>query len=69
MHQRSCRVIKGLAEEMFEIESNIRQVAVEAEQNTIINDIVFIKAGVKMPKSFDQWKLANDYFTAALPIA
>ena len=60
MHHRSCRVIKGLAGETFEI---------QPERNTVIDDTVLIKAGVKLPKSFDQRKLANDYFTAALPIA
>ena len=52
MHHRSCRVIKGLAGETFEIQSTIEPVAVEPERNTVIDDIVLIKAGVKLPKSF-----------------
>ena len=28
-----------------------------------------IKPGVKLPKSDDQWKLANDYFAASMPIS
>ena len=69
IHHLSCSVIKGLAEETFEIQSNIEQVTVEPERNTVIDDMALIKAGAKLPKSFDQWKLANGYFTAALPIA
>ena len=45
------------------------QVAVEQQRNTIIGDTVSTKAWPKLPKSFDQWKLANEYFTAALSIA
>ena len=62
-------MINGLARETFEIQSNMEPVAVEPERNTIINDTILIKAGVKLPKYFDHWKLANDYITAALPIA
>ena len=53
MHHRSCCVIKGLAGETFKIQSNIKPVAVEPERNTIIDDIVLLKVGVKLPKSFN----------------
>ena len=61
--------IQSFFEISVEIQRYIEPVVVEPERNTVIDDIVLIKAGVKLPKSFDQWKLANDYFTAALPIA
>ena len=54
MHHRSCHVINGLAGETFGIQSNKEQNAIETERNTIIDHIVLIKAGVKLPKSFDQ---------------
>ena len=68
MHQRSCRVIKGLAGETFEIQVTVEQI-VEPDRNEIIEDNVYIKTGVTLPKSLDQWKFANDYFRATLPIA
>ena len=36
--------------------------------SSIIDDEVLTKVGVKLPKSVDQWKSANDYFKISLPI-
>ena len=47
MHQRSCRVIKGLAGETFEIQGTVEQI-VERDRNEIIEDNVSIKTGVKI---------------------
>ena len=68
MHQHSCRVINGLAGEIVEIQGTVEQI-VEPDRNEIIEDNVLIKPGVKLPKSLDQWKFANEYFRATLPVA
>jgi len=69
MHQCSCRVIKGLAGETLEEQSTIDEVVFVPERNAIIDYVVSIKAVTKLPKSFDQWKLANEYFITASTIA
>ena len=65
MHQRSCRVIKDMSSETFEVleQSNFT----DTGQNLDSADwdlLPNIKPGIKLPKSDDQWKLANDYVTA-----
>ena len=38
------------------------------ESAPLIDDQINIKVGVKLPKSEDQWKTANEYFQLLLPI-
>ena len=68
MHQHSCRVIIGLFGETFETECNEEYLPANELPPSAIDDQVFTKVGVKLPKSIDQWKAANDYFQASLPI-
>ena len=67
MHQRSCRVIKDLSGETFENQS-IDDRLPTTESAPIIDDQINIKVGVKLPRSDDQWKSANEYFQLLLPI-
>ena len=67
MHQRSCRVIKDLFGETFENQS-IDDCLPTTESAPIIDDQINIKVGVKLPRSDDQWKSANEYFQLLLPI-
>ena len=67
MHQSSCRVIKDLSGETFENES-IDDCLPTTESAPIIDDQINIKVGVKLPRSDDQWKSANEYFQLLLPI-
>ena len=69
MHQCSCRVIKGLARETLEEQNTIDEVVFVPERNAIIEYVVSIKAVTKLPKFFDQWRLANEYFITASTIA
>ena len=68
MHQRSCRVIIGLSGETFETQCNEEYLPANELPPSVIDDQVLTKVGVKLPKSIDQWKVANDYFQASLPI-
>ena len=71
MLQRSCRVIKGLEQETFAHE-DINQTYDDTGQ--LDDEIDFstmpdIKPGARLPTSDLDWKLANDFFVGALPIA
>ena len=66
-HQRSCRVIKGLNEEM--VSTN------ETETDEIMNDnigdfiaenLLELKPGIKLPKTETGWKEANTYLRSVL---
>ena len=74
MHQRSCRVIQGLQTETLErLEDELVQTfkneheseldIFELDQNNLENCIV--KQGVKLPRSPQQWLIANEFFKAA----
>ena len=74
MHQRSCRVIQGLQTETlgrledelvqtFENEHENELDVFELDQNDLENCIV--KQGVKLPRSPQQWLIANEFFKAA----
>ena len=67
MHQRSCRVIKELSGKTFE-NQRINDYLSTTESAPLINGQISIKVGVKLPKSDDQWKSANEYFQLLLPI-
>ena len=71
MHQRSCRVIKGLEQETFDSvdvnETYDDTGQIEHQINS--NSLPTIKPGIKLPKSDYDWKLANDFFTASLPVS
>ena len=54
--------------ETFEIQCNEEYLPANEVPPSVIDDQVLTKVGVKLPKSIDQWKVANDYFQASLPI-
>ena len=68
-HQRSCRVIRDLTKNYFELQNisdfenqpDLDHHVVRSEENPTF------KTGVKFPKSDEQWNLANNYFKAELP--
>ena len=77
MHQRSCRVIHGLNDELYnDIEEQINidsENAPELNQSTSHeespvndNDIPNLRKGIKLPKSNSEWSTANEYFKFAL---
>ena len=71
MHQRSCRVIKGLEEETFEshdLNQSLDDTG-QPDQEIELNSLPNIKPGIRLPKTDLDWKLANDFFLGALPIA
>ena len=71
MHQRSCRVIKGLEEETFEshdLNQSLDDTG-QPDQEIELNSLPNIKPGIRLPKTDLDWKLANDFFVGALPIA
>ena len=70
MHQRSFRIVKSMTSETFEVleQSNFTDTGQDLE-SVDWDSLPNIKAGVKLPKSDDQWKLANAYFAASMPIS
>ena len=76
MHQRSCRVIQGLNNELCadleeQITDNNTDTAVDEELNTISNrvnieEIPVLKKGINLPKRDSEWSTANEYFKSAL---
>ena len=71
MHQRSCRVLKGLEQENFDSvdvnETYDDTGQIERQINS--NSIPTIKPDIKLPKSDYDWKLADDFFTTSLPVS
>ena len=78
MHQRTCRVMQGLDDELCEqlqedIENSIRNTSSFGEdmENNVADatqmsgDFSLIKRGIKPPKSHHEWSTANDHFKAA----
>ena len=77
MHQRSCRVIHGLNDELYnEIEEQINidsenvpelnQSTSHEESPVNDNDVPNLRKGIKLPKSNSEWSTANEYFKFAL---
>ena len=71
MHQRSCRVIKGLDQQTFE-SVDLNQTYDDTGQidhQIDFKSIPNIKPGAKLPKSDNDWKLANNFFASSMPIS
>ena len=77
MHQRSCRVIHGLNDELYnDIEEQINidsenvpelnQSTSHEESRVNDNDVPNLRKGIKLPKSNSEWSTANEYFKFAL---
>jgi len=75
MHQRSCRVMEGLAKNVYgEMEEDSDNNSLDQEAaNDIISqsptsygDTCTLKKGIKLPKSPLEWSTANDYFKSTL---
>ena len=68
VHQRSCRAITSLNSDNIVID-NIEQDAIEnhfVTTNSNQDEFPFLKEGVKLPKSPEDWNLAHLYFHAEL---
>jgi hypothetical protein len=70
-HQRSCRFVKGMNNELLFEESEVNNLdddlSVELD-GLISNDTPGLKPGVKWPKNESQWREADFYFRAELPV-
>ena len=75
MHQRSCRVMDGLAKDAYEeLEDEMIENSIDQDTNDIIEsqssqnfgDPCILKKGIKLPKSPSEWSTANDYFKSTL---
>ena len=70
-HQRSCRTIKMLCNEVLDdLNSNNRtdqQEEITIDEN-IVNDHANLKAGIKLPKNDKDWETANSFFHLELSI-
>ena len=72
MHQRSCRVVSGLNDEL-RADSEMTSDHESEEQDwevptTFLEEDIFpdIKNGINLPKSDSQWLTANEYFKSVL---
>ena len=67
MHQRRCRITVGLHGDTFEyLEEEISDNRLDDESVSDINHVLGlqlsgIKPGVRLPKSHQQWSMANDF--------
>ena len=72
-HQRSCRVIMGLNDELnYALQENNEEIFGDQSESTVkvnLAEDTIIKPGIKLPKSESEWKTANSFFHANLPIA
>ena len=76
MHQRSCRVLQGLNENLLqdlerEITNNSADASTTCEvaqmdrsMQTEISTESYLKPGMKLPKTSWEWEAANGYFQA-----
>ena len=70
-HQRTCRFIKGLNDELYSVASN--ETDHDNDLPNCVDELVLcdmpeIKPGVKLPNTDAQWKEADVYFRAELPL-
>ena len=68
IRDHSCRTITSLNDDNIVID-NTEQDAIEnyfVTTNSNQDDFPFLKEGVKLPKSPEDWKLANQYFHSEL---
>ena len=66
LHQCSCRIITGFDKEelLEEVADNLPDT--NTGQDTLPEEIIDLKPGVRLPKTDDQWKLANQFFHSVL---
>ena len=65
-HQRSCRSIKHMRDELL-VEDATQNTAGNVESSsTLLNESPKVKPGVKLPKTSEEWELANTYFQSKL---
>ena len=70
-HQRSCRVIMGLTKLNYALQEDNDEIFGDQSESTInvnLAEDTIIKQGIKLPKSESEWKTANSFFHANLPI-
>ena len=65
-HQRSCRSIKPMSDEIS-VEDTIQDRSGNVACNsTFLDENPNIKPGIKLPKTNEEWELANTYFKSQL---
>jgi len=74
MHQRNCRIVNDLNEELI---ADLQDQFIDDSSDTILNDFEnsttpsveafpTLKKGINLPKHDSEWSTANDYFKIAL---
>ena len=76
MHQRSCRVVHSLSNELCaDLEEQIAVDSTDAQADDEITTIStkaehsecpILKKGINLPKKVSEWSTANEYFKSAL---
>ena len=65
-HQRSCRVIKGLSEEMVSSNDTETDEIIDNIDDFIPENLPELKPVIKLPKTETGWKEADTYFRSVL---
>ena len=60
-HQRTCRSVKHLCENVT-VEEDFEYDGEEVREPSFLNEVSNVKPGILLPKSQDQWEVANSYF-------
>ena len=71
-HQRTCRFIKGLNDELYSTVDNANEQEEELPDNLeelILQSMPDLKPVVKLPNTDAQWKEADLFFRTELPIS
>lgn len=74
MHQRSCRVVHGLGDELRQdlqeelLQDTDSHTTAEVHTEDALNDTPGLKEGINLPKSDSEWSTANDYFKMVLQL-
>ena len=72
LHHCSCRVVQCLGDisvDDIHVDSNDNNGVDNTVPTNVTNIMPVIKPGIKLPKTDSEWKTANDYFHAMLPMS
>ena len=65
-HQRSCRSIKHMKDELLVEDPMPNTMGNDARRSIMLDENPNVKAGIKLPKTVEDWELANTYFQSKL---
>ena len=71
-HQRLCRTVKSfscdLSDDYAYTNHEPENAVMDEHVDTLVDECISLKPGVKLPKHPEDWELANSYFHTNLPV-